>query len=68
MPIAQTRTDATRPKRLMVPLSTDEDRALKAARLADGIPAAARVRAMLQLYREDERVARKVDATAKRMR
>jgi hypothetical protein len=67
MPIRQT-TDETRPKRLMVPLSVDEDRALKEFRLGDGIAAAARVRAMLALYREDERFRRRVDAMARRMR
>lgn len=68
MPITQEGTDATRPKRLMVPLSVDEDRALKEYRLDDGLPAAARMRAMLQLYREDERFRKRVDAVAQRMR
>lgn len=68
MPIAQAETATGRPQRLMVPLSADEDRALKTFRLDDGVPAAARVRAMLQLYREDPRFRKKVDETVKRMR
>lgn len=68
MPVAQESTTATRDRRLMVPLAADEDQALKEYRLRDGIPAAARVRAMLQLYRTDERFRRKVDEQAKRMR
>ncbi|GAB1695135.1 hypothetical protein [Krasilnikovia sp. M28-CT-15] len=68
MPIRQDTTDEARPKRLMVPLSVDEDKALKEYRLADGFAAAARVRAMLQLYRTDERFRRRVDDTARQMR
>jgi hypothetical protein len=68
MPIAQQAADATRPRRLMVPLSEDEDKALKVFRLDDGVPAAARIRAMLQLYREDDRWRRKVNDTVRRMR
>lgn len=68
MPIAQAEIATGRPQRLMVPLSADEDRALKTFRLDDGVPAAARVRAMLQLYREDPRFRKKVDETVKRMR
>ncbi|WP_268968114.1 hypothetical protein [Verrucosispora sioxanthis] len=41
---------------------------LKEFRLEDGIPAAARVRAMLHLYRADERFRRRVDHEARRMR
>jgi hypothetical protein len=68
MPLVQAATDEARPKRLMVPLSIDEDRALKEYRVADGFAAAARVRAMLQLYRTDERFRRRVDQTARDMR
>ncbi len=68
MPITQPATDEARPKRLMVPLSVDEDRALKEYRMADGFAAAARIRAMLQLYRTDDRFRRKVDQTARDMR
>jgi hypothetical protein len=68
MAVAQAASDEARPKRLMVPLSIDEDRALKEYRVADGFAAAARIRAMLQLYRTDERFRRRVDQTARDMR
>lgn len=68
MPLRQAETDEARPKRLMVPLSLDEDRALKEMRVADGVPAAARLRAMLQLYRTDDRYRRRVDQTVRAMR
>lgn len=67
MPVAQ-RADTARPHRLMVPLSADEDRALKQLRLDDGVPAAARVRAMLHTYRTDPRFRRRVDEAARQLR
>ncbi|GGQ88231.1 hypothetical protein [Couchioplanes azureus] len=68
MPTTQASDDSGRTKRLMVPLYPDEDLALKEYRIKDGIAAAARVRAMLQLYRTDERFRKKVDQTARDMR
>uniref|UniRef100_UPI003F493AE7 hypothetical protein n=1 Tax=Actinoplanes sp. CA-084688 TaxID=3239901 RepID=UPI003F493AE7 len=68
MPVAQVAIDEARPKRLMVPLSVEEDKVLKELRVADGITAAGRIRAMLQIYRTDDRVRRKVDQAARDMR
>lgn len=58
----------SRERRLMVPLSDDEDRALKQLRVDDGLPSAARIRAMLHVYLEDSAYRRKVDKRAKALR
>jgi hypothetical protein len=52
----------------MVPLSFDEDLILKELRIEDGLPAAARMRAMLQVYRQDSRYRRRVDEAARTAR
>lgn len=55
-------------RRLNVPVSDAELRSLGEARLNDGIPAAARVRAMIALWQENEDVRRRVDSRAHRGR
>lgn len=58
--------EAERDKRLNVPLTAGELRALQAARLDDGVPAAARVRAMIRLWQSSQQVREQVDSTAQR--
>lgn len=57
-----------RERRLMVPLSDDEDHTLKQLRVDDGVPSAARIRAMLHVYLEDSGYRRKVDKAVKVLR
>ncbi|MEV6966111.1 hypothetical protein AB0M47_13435 [Hamadaea sp. NPDC051192] len=54
-------TGAKRSERLTVGLSEDEDLALKQFGMSDGVAAAARVRAMLLVYRTDPDYRRRVD-------
>jgi hypothetical protein len=54
------------PARLPLMTSTDQKRALELARVEDGITATARVRAMITLWQEDDRIRRRVDRLAKK--
>ncbi|MCP2323061.1 hypothetical protein HDA40_001568 [Hamadaea flava] len=54
-------TGAKRSERLTVGLSEDEDLALKQFGMSDGVAAAARIRAMLLVYRTDPDYRRRVD-------
>ena len=53
-----------------VPLNVDEEmrRALEVARMDDRIETTARVRAMIQLWQEDERLRARINKRAKDMR
>jgi hypothetical protein len=60
------------PKRwpVRIPLNTDEEmrRALEEARLEDRIDTTARIRAMIQLWQEDDRLRARVNKRAKDLR
>lgn len=53
------------PARVPFTTNADQDRALKTARLEDGIQATARLRAMVALWMEDERIRARVDKLAR---
>lgn len=56
------------PRKTTLPLSEEDWRALAEARLGDGTDTAARLRAMIALWREDERLQRHVDERARQLR
>jgi len=67
MPAVQAPTKAY-PRKTTLPLSEGDWRALAEARLRDGTDTAARLRAMIALWREDERLRRSVDERARQLR
>lgn len=56
------------PRKTTLPLSEEDWRALAEARLGDGTDTAARLRAMIALWREDGRLQRRVDERARQLR
>lgn len=54
--------------RLSLTLSKEMKRALDLARADDGLEGTARIRAMIQLWQDDERLRRRVDRLAKTLR
>ena len=61
-------TDAKPTERVSLLLTPDDAKALKAARVEDGIDANKRLRAMISLWREDQRHRTRVDKRAKQYR
>lgn len=55
------------PKRPTVPMSDDDFRELKRANAEDDIPTVTRIRAMIALWRENQRWRQQVDKRARRM-
>lgn len=55
------------PKRMTLPLTVEDHRALRVAHLDDGVEATARLRAMLALWQQDERLRARIDKLAKQL-
>ena len=68
MPAEQARPRAFYSARISHTTTPEQKRALDLARVEDGIEATARLRAMTQLWIEDERVRTRVDKLARGMR
>jgi hypothetical protein len=67
MPATQARPPAW-DARLSLTLSQEMKRALDLARVADGIEGTARIRAMITLWQDDERLRNRIDKLAKTLR
>jgi hypothetical protein len=67
MPAAQ-KTPERWPERISLKTDTDMKRALEQARLDDRIEVTARIRAMIQLWQEDDRLRARVDRRARDLR
>lgn len=57
----------TYPKRMTLPLTVEDHRALRVAHLDDGVEATARLRAMLALWQQDERLRARIDKLARQL-
>jgi hypothetical protein len=68
MPAEQGRPRAFYSARISHTTTPDQKRALDLARVEDGIEATARLRAMTQLWMEDERLRARVDKLARTLR
>jgi hypothetical protein len=68
MPREQSRPSSFYGERLSITTTEDQIRALRAARLADGIQATARIRAMIAIWQEDPRIRERIDRVARNWR
>lgn len=67
MPATVAASGPAYPKRMTLPLTVEDHRALRVAHLDDGVEATARLRAMLALWQQDERLRARIDKLARQM-